>query len=210
MKCDSVWVSCIALDRTLTPVNLDFDPNEAARKAILVEKRDPEPDELPVSIFAKVDNDPLDNLPVFFVGGGYTFSGRIAAPFFKFDLGRNLILPVQIFLHDRTTEVYAERSYFTRLRSEVLEALAPEASPNLRPAGQNRPGASQKPPTRWFLPWEPQDEDVAVTRKALDSPAIWHDPTLINSLFINGEVVKALQDAGVAKYWQLKRCRIVD
>lgn len=122
----------------------------------------------------------------------------------KFDLGRTLLLPVRLFLQDRETEIGADPGYFVIARWHVFEALAPEESPNLQP---NR---YSDPPTNWSLPWTPKDGDVAVHATALDPPAaIWFDPQLMDGLFLSGGLVAALKEAGVAKFWKLKRCRVV-
>ena len=204
MKCDCVWVSSIKQDSTLVQTNLNYDRDDPARKAIK-EGKDPNPEDLPLTVFAKVEGDPLDKLPPLFDGGGaIAISAQLAAPLLKFDLGRTLVLPTRILLGDRKTEVYADRGYYLLPRWHVFGALAPEVSPKLRPSRYG------DPPDSWSLPWEPEDGDVAVHKIALDGPAIWHDPKLMNGIFFNGQVVDAIRSAGVARYWQLTECRIVD
>ena len=61
-----------------------------------------------------------------------------------------------------------------------------------------------------MMPLKTSDGDTAVSRKALDGPAEWWDPALYETKFFNGEVVAAMQASGTAKYWNLKRCRVVD
>jgi hypothetical protein len=60
-----------------------------------------------------------------------------------------------------------------------------------------------------MMPLPPGDIDVAVHARALDGPAIWHDPQLLQAFFFRGDVVAAMEEAGVAQYWRLIRCRIV-
>lgn len=202
MKSDSVWVSSVKSDSTLVR-SLSVDRSEPGWAA-LKEGRVPSGDELPLNAFAKNRDDRLKNLPPLFQGGGgITVTSALAAPMLKFDLGRTLLLPMRIFLADRKTEVGAERGFFTIPRYEVFEALAPEASPELQPDRYSNP------PTHWALPWTPKDGDVAVHAKALDGPAMWHDPKLFNGTFLSGALVAAMQEAGVARYWQLTRCRVV-
>ena len=144
------------------------------------------------------------DLPLLFMGGGGTsFTREIAAPLSCFDLGRTFVLPMRVFLADRKTKVHADRGYHTMPRFERFEVLAPEESPALLP---NR---YENPPTHWGLPWTPKDGDVAVHARALDGPAIWHDPQLSRVVFFRGDVVAAMEEAGVAKPWRLIRCRIV-
>ena len=152
-------------------------------------------------------NSPQENLaklPLQFSGPtGQIFTREIAAPLLRFDLGRTFVLPIRIFLADRKTEVHADRGYHTLARYEVLKAIAPEESPALRPSPYSNP------PTNWNLPWKPKDGDVAVHARALDGPAIWHDPQLISGVFFRGDVVAAMEEAGVARHRRLIRCRVI-
>jgi hypothetical protein len=206
MKSDSVWVSAVDLDNTLTQMmSVDrTDPVWAAVK----EARMPSPDDLPIKTWADSPQETFAKLPLLFSGGGGTsFSEEIAAPILRFDLGRTFVLPMRIFLFDRKTEVHADRNYYTMPRYEVFKALAPEQSPALVPSPYSNP------PNLWRLPEAPRrtisDEDVAVHASALDGPAIWHDPQLSGGQFFRGDVVAAMDAAGVAKPWRLHRCRIV-
>jgi hypothetical protein len=202
MKSDSVWVSTVRMDNTLTQMmSVDrTDPVWAAVK----EARLPSEDELPIKTWADSPQETFAKLPHMFMGGGgNSFTREIAAPLLRFDLGRTFILPMRIFLHDRKTEVHADRKYHTMPRYEVFQALAPEQSPALLP------NPYEKTPTTWSLPRPTKDGDVAVHARALDGPAIWHDPQLMRGHFFRGDVVAALVAAGVAKPWRLHRCRIV-
>jgi hypothetical protein len=202
MKSDSVWVSAVRMDNTLTQMmSVDrADPVWAAIK----EARMPSADELPIKAWANSPQETFARLPLLFSGGGGTsFTGEIAAPILKFDLDRTFALPMRIFLHDRKTEVHADRNYYTMPRYEVFQALAPEQSPALKPSRYSNP------PKLWSLPRPAKDGDVAVHARALDGPAIWHDPQLMSGQFFRGDVVAALEAAGVAKPWRLHRCRIV-
>ncbi|MEM6409822.1 MAG: hypothetical protein AAF700_15595 [Pseudomonadota bacterium] len=206
MKPDSVWVHAPEDISALVETRIDFDPSEPARAAILA-GGEPDPKDFPVTAFEKYRDAPIEDLPPFFDGaGGLAFSKEIAEPIMQFDLGRTLILPLRILKHDRKTEIFAERGYHIKLRKDVFSAFNPNASTNLNP------GRRHTPPTRWKIPWQRplNDDDVAVTSAALDSPAFWTDPALVNSEFINGNVVRAMQSNDTAKYWHLKRCRIVD
>jgi hypothetical protein len=110
---------------------------------------------------------------------------------------------MRVYLADRKTEVHADRGYHTLARYEVFKTLAPEESPALRPIRYSNP------PTNWQMPRPPKDGDVAVHARALDGPAIWHDPQLLQAFFFRGDVVAAMEEAGVAKPWRLIRCRVV-
>ncbi|TCP43013.1 hypothetical protein [Rhodovulum marinum] len=200
MAQDRVWVSAIKTDSSLVK-GLEKDESEPGWVA-LNERRDPAEQDLPVHLYGKYRDDPLKDLPPLFMGGsGISMSGQIAAPMLNFDLGRTLLLPLRILLADRTTEIGAERAFYTIPRYHVFEALAPEDSPALR--------QSEYDDAQWLLPRAPKDGDVAVKPQALEAPAIWFDSRLINGFFMSGPLVAALQEAGVARYWQLFECRVV-
>lgn len=202
MKSDSVWVSTVDMDNTLTQM-MSVDRTDPVWAAVN-EARMPSPDDLPIKTWADSPQETFARLPLLFSGGGGTsFTGEIAAPILNFDLGRTFVLPMRIFLHDRKTEVHADRNYYTMPRYEVFEALAPENSFGLRPSRYSNP------PKVWSLTREIKDDDVAVHARALDGPAIWHDPQLISGQFFCGDVVAAMVAAGVARHWRLHRCRIV-
>jgi hypothetical protein len=202
MKSDSVWVSAVSMENTLVQM-MSTDRTDAVWPAIM-EARMPSADDLPMTAWADSPRDKLDKLPLLFSGpSGFAFTQEIAEPLLHFDLGRTFVLPMRIFLHDRKTEVHADRNYHTMPRYEVFKALAPEQSPALLP------NPYEKTPTTWSLPRPTKDGDVAVHASALDGPAIWHDPQLMGGHFFRSDVVAALEAAGVAKHWRLHRCRIV-
>lgn len=206
MKTDSVWVSALPKDGSMVETRLGFDQEEPARKAIL-SGSDPRLEDLPIKAFEEYADGPIEDLPPIFDGaGGLAVSYELAEPLLRFDLGRTLLLPLRLLRYDRKTEFFGERGYYILLRNEVFKAMTPEACENLRPS------LGSSPPKRWKLPiLQPlQDNDVAVNAKALDGPAQWSDPSLINAKFFNGEVVKAMQETDTAKYWHLKRCSIVE
>ena len=202
MKNDSVWVSTVDMDSSLVQM-MSTDRTDPVWAAIK-EARLPAAEDLPMKVWADSPQENLAKLPLLFSGpSGQIFTREIAAPLLRFDLGRTFVLPIRILLADRKTEVHADRGYHTMPRFEVFKALAPEESPALRP------NAYENPPRNWGLPWTPKDGDVAVHARALDGPAIWDDPQLFNGFFFRGDVVAAMEEAGVAKPWRLIRCRIV-
>ncbi len=202
MKSDSVWVSTVKLDSSL--VQLMSTDEDNALWAAIREARWPVAEDLPMKAWADSPRETFKDLPLLFMGGGGTsFTREIAAPLLRFDLGRTFVLPVRVFLADRKTEVHADRGYHALVRFEVFKTLAPEESPALRP------NPYDNPPSNWNLPSKPKDGDAAVHARALDGPAIWHDPQLISGFFFRGDVVAAMEEAGVAQHWRLIRCRVV-
>ena len=202
MKSDSVWVSTVDMDHTLVQL-MSTDRTDPVWKAIK-EARTPSSDSLPMKAWADLPQETLERLPCLFSGpSGTIFTDQIAAPLLLFNLGQTLVLPIRIFLADRKTEIHSDRGYHTMPRCEVFEALAPEQSPELKP------NPYDKAPKNWSLPKPTKDGDIAVHARALDGPAIWHDPQIIRGFFFRGDVVAALESAGVSRPWRLFRCRVV-
>ncbi len=202
MKSDSVWVSTVDLDSTLVQI-MSTDRTDPVWAAIK-EARWPAAEDLPIKAWAKSPLETFKDLPLLFMGGGgNSFTHEIAAPLLRFELGRTFVLPMRVFLADRQTEVHVDRGYHTMPRFEVFKALAAEESPALRPSRYSNP------PTNWMMPLPPGDIDVAVHARALDGPAIWHDPQLSQGVFFRGDVVAAMEEAGVARHWRLIRCRVI-
>lgn len=54
------------------------------------------------------------------------------------------------------------------------------------------------------------DNDIAVSRQALDGPDIWIDPLLWNGLFISDRLARALKIAKRASTFHLAKCRVID
>ncbi|MEL7106179.1 MAG: hypothetical protein AAGM21_09680 [Pseudomonadota bacterium] len=210
LSADSVWVSAMARDSSLLQLNLDYDVKDPARLAAR-EKRMPRDDELPATIFARYKDAPITELPEFFGGGAIAvFSGKLASPFFRHDLGDTHVVPVQILDYERENQLFAERNYHCITRFTVFEALAPDESPRI---GENALGT----PPPWNFPINPKggapnprDGDIAVHARALKGPLIWYDEQLSGGIFFRGDLVEEMDAAGVAEHWQLKKCKIVD
>jgi hypothetical protein len=186
--------------------NFDIDPDgsQPALRAMR-QCKVPLPEDLPITVFAARDDITLEDLPEFFVGGSVcAFTKSIAAPLRKFDLGKTLLMPVRILLADKQTEVYADRQYVAINRFEVFESFDIDASRNLRPSLHKRD------PPKWRLPSKLKDDDIAISASTPDVPPIWGDKILMGGIYFRGDVVEALEAAGVAKFWNFKSCRIVD
>ncbi len=65
-------------------------------------------------------------------------------------------------------------------------------------------------PNTWLLTRDIEDDDIALSKAALDTPPIWDPGNLRSVRFLRGDLVEALEAAGVEHQWRLKSCRIVD
>ena len=199
-------------DPTLLQLNVTSDPKEPARLATR-ENRMPQEDELPATIFEQYRDAPLTELPSFFVGGAtIAFERELAGPLLTNDLGLTFVLPLQVLDYERKKQLFTERNYHCIFRHNVFRALAPEHSPRLV-ASVHYPNAPLQIPMK-PRPGKPhipdiEDGDVAVHAKALEGPLTWYDDQLSGCIFFRGDLVEEMEDAGVAKYWQLKKCKIV-
>ena len=206
MKTDRVWVTTVmaggAHSRALHILDSDGDlPAERdMRKA-----KKPRPEDLPIVLYPSSSDDDIQDLPDFFVDTGHMMlSEAIAAPLRAFDLGRTYMVPAKIVLSDRKTEKHADRRYVVMNRYKVVDALVPEVCRNIRE--NTGPYAN---PNTWLIAHEIQDDDIALCAEKLDVPPIWGGGNLRGVKFFRGDVVEALEAAGVAHYFQFKRCRVV-
>ncbi len=202
MTTDEVWITTAMSENEL--FLLDCDGQLPAGRAIRQGKK-PLPEDLPIVLFPMYKKTVIDELPAFFVDGGHSvFSKDIACVLRSFDLGETYMLPVQIVLADRETEVFAERGYVTINRYALLENLEIEACRNLRP-----PILQSELPGEWRLPIELRDDDIAISTANLNVPPIWAERSLQGATFFRGDLVTALKAAGVHHYWDFKACRLL-
>ena len=206
MKTDKVWATTIVGGPySVRSGVLDSDGQLPAGRAIR-KGRAPQPEDLHIVLFPIVEDSEIRNLPDLFVDGGHlVLSHKIASVFRGFDLGRTYLVPVRIVLSDRKTEAFADRGYVAMNRYQIIEAFVPEASRNVRP--NTDPHAM---PNTWLLTRDIADDDIALSKAALDTPPIWGPGNLRGVRFLRGDLVQALEAAGVAHHWRLKSCRIVD
>jgi hypothetical protein len=116
----------------------------------------------------------------------------------QFDLGCSAFYPVAVYQKDRKTLVPGE--YFAINFANTRSALLPEQSTTIRQSRVNY----------WILPTWITDDEIAVTRAALEPPDWWIDVRLSRGLFISDRMAKALKAAKMGRTFELKRCRVVD
>ncbi len=117
----------------------------------------------------------------------------------QFDLGEGALYPTKMFQHDRTTPVKGE--YFCLNFGATKQAFVPEYSPR-----------AYKPyPTQdiWQLSLNSEDDNIAVTKIAMDGPDLWADPDLRNAFFPSDTLVQALKAAKLTRRFGLQKCRVI-
>ncbi|RNJ64107.1 MAG: hypothetical protein EDM03_07150 [Porphyrobacter sp. IPPAS B-1204] len=60
-----------------------------------------------------------------------------------------------------------------------------------------------------WVPQQPNDGDLVVEAAALEGPAMWIDPAIIDVIFVHGELRDALKAAGVARPFSFKKCKVI-
>lgn len=206
MNTDKVWATTIIVvpyseNLHILDTEISAPANRAIRKG-----QEPNSEDLPIVLYPRYKDGDIANLPEFFGDSGFrAFSKKTASVLRKFDLGKTYLLPTKIVLSDRKTEVFPERGYMTMNRYQIVNALIPDATRNIRPNANPR-----AKPDSWLLKRDIEDDDIAVSTVALDAPPIWSPGNLEGVIFLRGDVVDALETTGVAHHWRLKRCRLVE
>ncbi len=131
------------------------------------------------------------------------FCQEVADIFRKFDLGQNLLIPLQVYQYDRKAKI--GHPYFMINRHHYKTSFVPAESRDiLLPTGR-------KPETTdyWDMPWYMKDGDIAVNASALEGPDLWQDKMLSDALFMKGKVVAALREGGWTRQFKPKKCRVI-
>lgn len=134
---------------------------------------------------------------LFKVNGFLCVTEKAAAVLRQFDLGSGGLYPLEMVRYDGVTPI---DGFFWALNfGEKKNALDIEQCRNVtgHPKHGFRPEITVK------------DEDIAVTRSALEGSDIWGDVQFRHCFFISPRLGEALHKAGLAKVFHLMRCRIV-
>ncbi len=176
---------------------------EAPGWSEIKEKRLPPQETLPLTMYANEKGETYKNLqPAFSAGGGLNVCAPLADVFRRFDLGIGGVVPIQIFKFDRATLVDAD--YFLVTGIDQKEAFLPDESQNLFVGYR-----TTTPPTRWSMPLEPKDGDIAVSARACAGSDMWFDPKILSALFMSDRLAAALREAGFARLFNFVKCRII-
>jgi len=139
------------------------------------------------------------DFPDFFNLGYFVVSGAFADVLRQFDLGGGGVYPTKLFQEDRTTEISGD--FYCLNFGNKKEAFLPEHSPRATAARYSRRNME--------LPGVIKDDDIAVSRIALEGPDIWIDPILNNSFFMSDRLWQGLVAANVHKPLKAARCKVI-
>jgi hypothetical protein len=179
------------------------DEDKAIEGQKLNQKGKPVPAELcPTMIWGDDTAPHFGRMPdLFYAMSQWIVSSRAADVLRQYDLGGGALYPVSggVFEKDRSTRVPGD--YFCWTFGNSKNAFLPEQSENVSPP--------QVPGLWWDMAWKPKDNEVAVSRAALEGPDIWLDAMLFKSIFMSGALGDALEQAGLTKAFHLHRCRVI-
>jgi hypothetical protein len=141
---------------------------------------------------------------LFFAGGFFVVTGKLAQVLFQFDLGQGGLIPFPMYREDKVTPVAGEFCFWKF--GAQKDAALPEQSQKIRPFG----GGVNISKDRWEVQSDVQDGDVALSAASASGPPdVWSDPKLDASLFFSDALVAALRAAKIAADFHLRRCRLV-
>lgn len=159
------------------------------------------PECFPAEIFvARHAKTNYENLPeLFFAGSYWIVSGEVALVMQQFDLGNANLYPTQVFRKDRKTPIGV--TWFCLNFGNVKVAYLG--------GGWNMNPSIPEPPVRHSAPMTLRDDGITLSVDALAGPEIWVDPQIGNLFFVSDRLAKALKDAGVARAFGFKKCKVV-
>ncbi len=121
----------------------------------------------------------------------------------QFNLGKTHFSKIEILDMETDKKVIDKDYYFINI-AETREFLDSESSEGVQ-RSRNRPIESQ---IRFIS--NPKDNEIKLENVALDNEVdLWHDPKLVDSLFLSNKLVQALFNAGIKQSdLALVRCEI--
>lgn len=204
---NGAWVSCAMLDERLYGLLIETDiaERDLERAGDAVWRNNTgEPlasDWFPSAAWRSKDaRGNLATLPDLFPAGGYwVVSASVAETMRAFNLGQGTLYPLQLLRRDRSTPMSG--AYFCINFGNVKRAFRGDQS-SAHPSGYDD--------GIWKLPYPgPQDNDLAVSREALDGADIWVDPALVRAFFMSDRLGKALKAANLNKAFTLRKCKLL-
>lgn len=203
---DSVWFSrTMGHPSTLRPFTNDLSSDEDRIIAIQRKNNAGEvlnDDEFPEGIWGCAERGAktFGKLPDFFYGDGYwVVSEPCAEVLRQVNLGSGRLRSVKVFQKDRVTLI-GDHDWFCLNFGNKKTCFVAEQSRSIKPFPQGR----------WIECGKIVDNDIAVSRQALDGPDIWIDPRLLDGLFLSDRLARALKKAKCASAFRLTKCRVID
>lgn len=158
------------------------------------------PECFPPEIFvAKDANTSYEKLPeLFFAFGYWVVSSEVADIMWQFDLGNCNLYPTTVFRKDRKTLI-GDRWFclnFGNVKNAYLGG------------GRNPTPGYPEPPVRHAAPTILNHNMLTLSVDALVGPDLWIDPQIRDTFFLSDRLAKSLKDAGVARAFGLKKCKV--
>lgn len=140
--------------------------------------------------------------PLFAVRGFYVVRDKLAEVLSRFDLGEGGLIPFTIFQADMETPYPGE--FWLLSFGCVKNTILPEQSENVVKRGVDINTGQEL----WKVNSWHEDDEVVLSPAALTGPDLWFEDVIYNRIFMSDALATALQEAGLADDWELKRCRI--
>jgi len=140
--------------------------------------------------------------PELFRSGAYWMMSRRAADIFrKFDLGDGGLYPIEdgIYQSDNVTPIQEE--FFCWIRGNTKDSFMQDLSRSVKPRDLKR--------VLWKTDHYVQDDDLAVSDRALEGPAVWIEQRLFECVFLAGALGDELIKANLKTAFALYRCRVI-
>lgn len=206
---DTVWISIAPGDASnLRPLKHSFSDTEMRQQAMNWGSQNRDGQSLgaecfPSEIYGALNAKEADyKLPHLFFAGSFWVVSKAAADVLRqFDLGGGGLYPVKVLKKDRETPVGGD--WFCINFGNRKEALLVSESVPLRET-YVREGVKG-----WWLRAVLKDNDIAVSRVAVEGPDIWIDPIMAYSIFFSDALGKALKSAKADKGFFLHKCRVI-
>ena len=156
----------------------------------------------PPEIFVAKDSDTnYKSLPeLFFAGSYWVVAAEVVEVMRRFDMGEANFYPTRVYRKDRKTPI--GKDWFCLNFGNTKTAFEPEGSKDVHPFGRGKSN-------RWNPPIILSDNDLRVKSLALEGPALWIDPSLREIFFVHGELRDALKEAGLARPFGFKKCKVI-
>lgn len=135
--------------------------------------------------------------------GYFVVKNKLAEVLSRFDLGEGALIPLTIYKADLVTPIDAPfwLLNFGARKDSFLPDKCEDAQPFLvlKDTGQQI----------WKINYFKANGQVALSPKALQGADLWVEVAAYNKLFMSGDLVEGLQEAGLATDWRLQQCHIV-
>lgn len=155
----------------------------------------------PLEIWGVRGRKDYESLPDIFIGYGPCIVSRAAADAMRqFDVGKGQFFPIRVLKKDRKTPIPGEWLCinFGNVKTAYLGG------------GRDPTPYIEIPEIRHAMPYPARDNMLMVSADALVGPDFWVDPQIRDTFFVSDRLARCLKDAGVARAFGFKKCKVVD